>query len=117
LFVVNKGHPTLLAVHTRNVLASTTNGLLSLADGEDHASRSRSLTAMLNSAVVFSDALQQGARQAIKKVKVWIRCNLGDSPGKQIFNQMVGQKRKYEKWWNQLTVSKDHRRVTLKAYS
>jgi hypothetical protein len=65
--------------------------------------------------LVFCDALQQGAWQEIRKVKVMIQCYLDDSRRKQFFNQMVGQKQKYERWWNQFTVSKENWGVTLEA--
>jgi hypothetical protein len=69
--------------------------------------------------LIFRDVLQQGAWKDIRKVKVTIKCDLDDSPGKQKqnFNEVVGLKQKYEKWWNHFTVSKDDRAVTLEAYS
>jgi hypothetical protein len=54
--------------------------------------------------LVFCDALQQGAWQEIRKVEVRVGYDSGDSP-ELIFNQMVGQQPKYEKCWNQFTVS------------
>jgi hypothetical protein len=67
--------------------------------------------------LVFCDALQEGAWKKIRKVKVTIVYNLFRSPGDRFFDQMVGQKQKYKKWWNQFTVSKEDRAITLKAYS
>jgi hypothetical protein len=65
--------------------------------------------------LVFCDALQQGAWQEIRKVKVMIQCGVHGSRGKQFFNQMVGQKERYERWWNQFTVSKEDWGLTLEA--
>jgi hypothetical protein len=67
--------------------------------------------------LVFCDALQQGAWQEIRKVKVTIVYNNDGSQIFQIFNQMVRQQKLYEKWWNQFTVSREGSAVTLEAYS
>jgi hypothetical protein len=68
--------------------------------------------------LVFCDARQQGAWQEIREVEVRIifvedgdifmphHNALLEDVSEPVFNQMVGQQQKYEKWWNQFTVSK-----------
>jgi hypothetical protein len=63
--------------------------------------------------LIFCEALQQGAWQEIRKVNMTVY----HSPGNRIFNQMVGQQQKYEKWWKRFTVSEEGFAVTLEAHS
>jgi hypothetical protein len=67
--------------------------------------------------LVFCDALQQGAWHEIRKVKVKIIYHAFDDAEDQFLNQMIGQQRKYENWWNRVTASKEGGAVTLEAYN
>jgi hypothetical protein len=59
---------------------------------------------------VFCDAWEQGVWRDIKSVDVEIRCNFF-TEASHFFDQRVGYKRRYEKWWTKFTVAK--RRHTI----